>query len=627
LGRSWPAAGALPVAAPGTAEVLRVRLRHAEPAADGLRAWATTELPRIDLHPPALAPSAVLVVRRLHAGLPRSVAAPAAVRAPPTTGWDTELRAELASLLARAARPSDGRLPPDPPAVVFADQAELLACLVADALAGVASLRWWWEGPLREAGGADVAGLLGRRVELLPGALDLLQRWDLAVAAIQRVGVARAAGLLDALASAFALDSASRPEGVGAAGGAAAAGPAGPGRAAAPGKPGGGPAASPAQRPWERWLGPSVVPRELAPGPALLLATALLLHRAPGAARSPELATALARARLPWPPDRHPRPVGRPAEPAPAVASPAPPAAGAGRPGEPAGTPATPPDRPDWALADGVPGLAEVAGPAQSRPPGPPPGAAPAQLAGPAGPGGGEPPATALTAPAGDRGPGAGGQVPGPDQPAAAASRPPDAVPTRLAGVLYLLNLLDRLGLPDRIDRRWRVGELSGWALVEVLGRGLLDDHDRPDDGHDPLWRLLGRLDGRPPGTPVGFDLHDLELDELGPDAGPGDPGRVEAASGPLLAAVAPGTRRWLGSVTPVVRRRLAGELGLAPADAVAELRVPGLVHHSRTHVDVVMDLEAISIPVRVAGLDRDPGWVPGLGRVVAFVYARGGSG
>jgi hypothetical protein len=59
----------------------------------------------------------------------------------------------------------------------------------------------------------------------------------------------------------------------------------------------------------------------------------------------------------------------------------------------------------------------------------------------------------------------------------------------------------------------------------------------------------------------------------------------------------------------------------------VAELRVPGLVHHSRTHVDVVMDLEAISIPVRVAGLDRDPGWVPGLGRVVAFVYARGGSG
>jgi hypothetical protein len=74
-----------------------------------------------------------------------------------------------------------------------------------------------------------------------------------------------------------------------------------------------------------------------------------------------------------------------------------------------------------------------------------------------------------------------------------------------------------------------------------------------------------------------------------------------------------------------MVRRGLAGELGLDPAGAVAELRVPGLVHHSRTHVDVVMDLESISIPVRLAGLDRDPGWVPRLGRVVAFVFTHGG--
>ena len=91
-----------------------------------------------------------------------------------------------------------------------------------------------------------------------------------------------------------------------------------------------------------------------------------------------------------------------------------------------------------------------------------------------------------------------------PGQPAGAGHPSPDAVRTRLAGVLYLLNLTDRLEFPDDPDHRWRVGELSGWALLELLGRGLLDSPDRPDDEHDPLWRLLAQLDGRPPATPVG---------------------------------------------------------------------------------------------------------------------------
>jgi hypothetical protein len=214
-------------------------------------------------------------------------------------------------------------------------------------------------------------------------------------------------------------------------------------------------------------------------------------------------------------------------------------------------------------------------------------------------------------------------QVAGAGQPANAGDLSPDAVPTRLAGVLYLLNLTDRLELPDDPDHRWRAGELSGWALLELLGRGLLDSPDRPDDEHDPLWRLLAQLDGRPPATPVGPATAPPD----GAVDGRSSPDPNEPVTGPLLRGVAPGARRWLRSVTPVVRRRLAGELGVDPADAAAELRVPGLVHHSRTHVDVVMDLEAISIRVRLAGLDRDPGWVPRLGRVVAFVYRPGGPG
>jgi hypothetical protein len=46
-----------------------------------------------------------------------------------------------------------------------------------------------------------------------------------------------------------------------------------------------------------------------------------------------------------------------------------------------------------------------------------------------------------------------------------------------------------------------------------------------------------------------------------------------------------------------------------------------GRVAFTRTHVDVTMPLSAADVRVRAAGLDLDPGWVPWLGRVVAFHY------
>jgi hypothetical protein len=39
------------------------------------------------------------------------------------------------------------------------------------------------------------------------------------------------------------------------------------------------------------------------------------------------------------------------------------------------------------------------------------------------------------------------------------------------------------------------------------------------------------------------------------------------------------------------------------------------------THVDVMMGLHQVTTPVRCAGLDTDPGWVPELGRVVKFHF------
>ena len=42
------------------------------------------------------------------------------------------------------------------------------------------------------------------------------------------------------------------------------------------------------------------------------------------------------------------------------------------------------------------------------------------------------------------------------------------------------------------------------------------------------------------------------------------------------------------------------------------------------THVDVVLPLAEADIAVRRVGLDRDPGWVPWLGWIVAFHYVEG---
>ena len=50
----------------------------------------------------------------------------------------------------------------------------------------------------------------------------------------------------------------------------------------------------------------------------------------------------------------------------------------------------------------------------------------------------------------------------------------------------------------------------------------------------------------------------------------------------------------------------------------------PGRIVVSATHVDVALDLQGIDIHARMAGLDRDPGWVPDLARIVAFHFEDG---
>ena len=81
----------------------------------------------------------------------------------------------------------------------------------------------------------------------------------------------------------------------------------------------------------------------------------------------------------------------------------------------------------------------------------------------------------------------------------------------------------------------------------------------------------------------------------------------------------------WLSHVLGFVYTLLAHALGesLDMSVQLAELLLcrHGQLIVSRTHVDLHMSMEEISIAVRRAGLDRDPGWVPDLGRIVYFHF------
>jgi hypothetical protein len=82
---------------------------------------------------------------------------------------------------------------------------------------------------------------------------------------------------------------------------------------------------------------------------------------------------------------------------------------------------------------------------------------------------------------------------------------------------------------------------------------------------------------------------------------------------------------RFLHFVLPYVRWRLSDQLaqgGRLPKTSLADLLCRrGQLYVTSTHVDLVMDLRQASLPVRLAGLDANPGWVRELGRVITFHY------
>lgn len=256
-------------------------------------------------------------------------------------------------------------------------------------------------------------------------------------------------------------------------------------------------------------------------------------------------------------------------------------------------------------------------------------------------------------------------------------------IDTHLGGVLYLINVLRALDLPVCFEADWSLSEDVGtWGLLELLARALLAEAN-PVFAEDPLWLVLAHWEGRQPGEWPGGDrvgpdsyripkawFHEWGNEKasfcwtvsegrlrLWSQAGfllvetartnepperqafrelsifteDGELHPAEALSSPLAVlgdwAVNLNGKmvRWLEFVVPCLRARLEAAMGgdLQSGHRLAErfFACPGRLFMTRTHIDFVSLMDHISLPVRKAGLDQNPGWVPEVGRVVLFHF------
>ena len=159
-----------------------------------------------------------------------------------------------------------------------------------------------------------------------------------------------------------------------------------------------------------------------------------------------------------------------------------------------------------------------------------------------------------------------------------AASPDPDFTRfvTAQGGLLYLLNFLNRPEAQLLLELHWALLP-SGWGWLYRLGQTLRLDE------RDPIVPFIA--------AQLGLE-QPAELQRLPPL-----PARQE-----LLDLA----RRWYGGA------------GLWQPDL---LRLNARIHATPSHLDLYAPLAEVRLPVRLAGLDIDPGWLPWLGRVVTIHY------
>jgi hypothetical protein len=176
---------------------LRIRSKSSDPQAEQQR--LSRMLRSATLHPAGLPESAMLVVRRLADPLPSRLRA-APFDTLPDPSWQRAVTASLQELAASAARPAYGPVPAESNAVLFYDRAEILAALALDWMSGTLTSQWWWRELLR--GHDAISALLREWVQTpqyVPPAMELLAHRQRIVQFVQRLPEPAAIEMLNAM--------------------------------------------------------------------------------------------------------------------------------------------------------------------------------------------------------------------------------------------------------------------------------------------------------------------------------------------------------------------------------------------------------------------------------------------
>ncbi len=618
----------------------------------------------------------------------------------PTTGriapvqFAAEVRARLQAAMQQARRPWCDASAAGAEAVVFLDEAELIACLLRDGLLGTLTDGWWWQTVLRRRSPSEwCRRVLLQRGDLLPSVVGLLAEKRLAQSWTARMDEQDAGAAIAAVLAAYGLQH------LGGLTAADARSSLVAGRVADATKPCCGEPARAVERLWQ------VVPeaRESAPatpGHALLV-LALVLARAPAWSRTPEFTKVWRsivegrgvvetreesvvakiapgeghrqhvddpdasgfshRRQRRSPPPRAKRPRrGSGSENALSLSAVQDAEALSARPA----TPQAGKVRADANHADGKTAAprSTMGGEAPPLPENCRAAAVPAALGDDSTPHRGDSASSGDGAPRSHVGTGAftDGML----------------VSSDFGGLFYLLNVALALELYGDFTQPRSPGiALSPWDWLALIGLAWFGEAFQ----RDPVWQVLADLAGHdesvPPGTgyvppdtwsvptawlrpwgevgiltltasrhrlqlwhPAGFALLDttrrrgvapLRQARAFCVCTPGlrsVPVR-RAANIPIATPRHPtanrAVRRWLGLLLAFVEARLRRALG-ASGDTDVHALVCG--HRAKlvcsaTCVDVHLSLDALPIEIRLAGLDRDPGWIPAAGRSLAFHF------
>ena len=183
------------------------RLRVVGTNVDALsaRLRATILLNASNLEAAQPTPSAIVFIRKLRDPLPGVLSLDSSATEPPME-WKTALAGTLRSVAGRAGRPAVEAVNGNEEAIIFADRAELLACLAADTCHGTTATRWWWSCLLRAGHDLHAIKKIWRESpEYIPAALHHLSRRHLAAAFVQRFDDDTAHQFVQAITQVFGL--------------------------------------------------------------------------------------------------------------------------------------------------------------------------------------------------------------------------------------------------------------------------------------------------------------------------------------------------------------------------------------------------------------------------------------